>query len=161
MSGTRNNAIQKAIVEEFLTRYGYGAELLYLGDSENKYGVIFEEEKLKDLGFGDLKQNKLPDVVAYSPQKNWVYLIEAYHTSNPINRMRKYALKTLAGQAARLAVYVTAFENAASYRECTEELAWETEVWIATDPDHLIHRDGQRFLGPYSDEEENDSSNEE
>lgn len=37
-----------------------------------------------------------------------------------------------------------------SYKNCQEELAWETEVWIATEPDHMIHRDGERFLGPYS-----------
>ena len=157
-----HNAIQKAIVEEFLTRYGYGAEVLYFGDSHNKYGLIFEEQKLKDLGFGDLKQNKLPDVVAYSPEKDWVYMIEAYHTSNPINRLRKYALEMLAGDAAKKAIYVTAFENSASYRECTEDLAWETEVWIATDPDHLIHRDGQRFLGPYpKSEDKGDGENSE
>ena len=144
-----HNAIQKAIVEEFLPRYGYGAELLYFGDSDNKYGVIFEKEKLEELGFADLKQNKLPDVVAYSQEKDWVYLIEAYHTSNPINPLRRYQLTQLVGAAADKAIYVTAFENSASYKSCPEELAWETEVWIATDPDHLIHRDGQRFLGPY------------
>ena len=144
-----HNAIQKAVVEEFLPRFGFGAQILYFGDSDNKYGLIFEEQRLKELGFGDFKQNKLPDIVAYSCSKGWVYLIEAYHTSNPINRIRKYALEQLAGAAAAKAVYVTAFENLASYKECTEELAWETEVWIATDPDHMIHRDGERFLGPY------------
>ena len=29
------------------------------------------------------------------------------------------------------------------------ELAWETEVWVAENPDHLIHLNGSRFLGPY------------
>lgn len=152
--GEHNN-IQKAIVEEFLTRFGYGAEILYFGDSDNKYGLIYEKQKLKDLGFSDLKQSKLPDIVAYSAEKDWVYLIEAYHTSNPINRLRRYSLSMLAGKAADKAVYVTAFENAASYKECAEELAWETEVWIATDPDHLIHRDGRRFLGPYPKDNSN------
>lgn len=145
-----HNAIQKAIVEEFLTRYGYGAQILYLGDSDNKFGLIYEEQKLKDLGFGDFKQNIIPDIVAYSPKKDWVFLIEAYHTSNPISQTRKLALQQLAGTAAAKAIYITAFENYAAYRNCKEELAWETEVWIATDPDHIIHRDGERFLGPYN-----------
>jgi hypothetical protein len=29
------------------------------------------------------------------------------------------------------------------------EIAWETEVWVADAPSHLIHFDGARFLGPY------------
>jgi hypothetical protein len=26
---------------------------------------------------------------------------------------------------------------------------WETEVWVAGSPTHLIHFNGERFLGPY------------
>jgi hypothetical protein len=29
------------------------------------------------------------------------------------------------------------------------EIAWETEVWVADAPSHLIHFNGERFLGPY------------
>lgn len=144
-----HNAIQKQIIEEFLPRYGHGATILYCGDSDNKYGIIFEKDKLTVLGFGDLKQGKLPDVVAYSPSKDWIYMIEAYHTSNPITPERKYELEQLMGAGVSKAVFVTAFENSSAYRSCPEDLAWETEVWIATDPDHMIHRNGTRFLGPY------------
>lgn len=145
-----HNVIQKQIVEEFLPRFGYNSQLLYLGDSDNKYGLIYEEKKLKELGFSDLKGGILPDIVAYSQEKEWIYLIEAYHTSNPITPFRKLELEKLAGAAASKVVFVTAFENMFSYKNCTEELAWETEIWIATDPDHMIHRDGSRFLGPYN-----------
>lgn len=144
-----HNAIQKQIIEEFLPRYGNEAILLYCGDSDNKYGIVYEKDQLEKLGFDDLKQSKLPDVVAYSPVKNWIYLIEAYHTSNPITAERKYELEQMMGIGAKMCVFVTAFENINSYRNCPEELAWETEVWIATDPDHMIHRNGSRFMGPY------------
>ena len=30
-------------------------------------------------------------------------------------------------------------------------ISWETEAWIAKAPDHLIHFNGERFLGPYPD----------
>ena len=143
-----HNSIQKSIIEEFLPRFGYGAQLLYCGDSDNKYGLIFEEKKLQELGFSDLKQSKLPDVVAYSPNKDWVYMIEAYHTSNPITATRKIELQKIMGESAKKGIFVTAFENVNSYHKCTEELAWETEIWIATEPDHMQHRDGLRFLGP-------------
>ena len=145
-----HNSIQKQIIEEFLPRFGREATVLYCGDSDNKYGIIFEEEQLAALGFADLKQGKLPDVVAYSPSENWIYMIEAYHTSNPITPERKYELEQLMGRGAEHAVFVTAFENSSAYRSCPEDLAWETEVWIATDPDHMIHRNGHRFMGPYT-----------
>lgn len=144
-----HNAIQKQVIEEFLPRYGNEATVLYFGDSDNKYGVVFEKEKLEELGFTDLKQSKLPDVVAYSLSKDWIYLIEAYHTSNPISPERKYELEQLVGNAVDKCIFVTAFDNFSSYKNCPEELAWETEIWIATDPDHMIHRNGSRFMGPY------------
>lgn len=147
-----HNAIQKSIIEEFLPRFGYGAQLLYCGDSDNKYGLIFEEKILQKLGFSDLKQSKLPDVVAYSPSKDWVYMIEAYHTSNPITATRKLELQKIMGESSNKGIFITAFENVNSYHKCTEELAWETEIWIATEPDHMQHRDGLRFLGPMSEE---------
>lgn len=145
-----HNAIQKQIIEEFLPRFGHGAIVLYCGDSDNKYGLIHETDKLAEIGFTDLKQSILPDVVAYSPEKDWVFLIEAYHTSNPITPQRKMELQQEMGENARRAIFVTAFENNSVYRNCPEELAWETEVWIATEPEHMIHRNGFRFMGPYS-----------
>ena len=151
-----HNAIQKQIIEEFLPRFGYGAVLLYCGDSDNKYGLVHEKEKLAELGFSDLTQSILPDVVAYSPEKDWIYLIEAYHTSNPITPQRKLELQQILGENAKKAVFITAFENHCVYRNCSEELAWETEVWIATEPDHMIHRNGFRFMGPYGDKAFND-----
>lgn len=144
-----HNAIQKQIIEEFLPRFGHGAVLLYCGDSDNKYGLIHEVDKLAEIGFNDLKQSILPDVVAYSPEKDWIFLIEAYHTSNPITPQRKMELQQELGSNANRVVFVTAFENNSVYKNCPEELAWETEVWIATEPDHMIHRNGFRFMGPY------------
>jgi hypothetical protein len=31
------------------------------------------------------------------------------------------------------------------------QISWESEVWIAEDPDHMIHFNGERFLGAYPD----------
>lgn len=144
-----HNLIQQQVLTEFLPRFGYGAEVLYCGDSDNKYGVIYEKDKLKELGVQDLSQGKLPDIVAYSKEKDWVYLIEAYHTSNPITLERRYELEEIFTDVADKCIYVTAFESNSAYHNCTEELAWETEVWIVTEPDHLMHRNGFRFMGPY------------
>lgn len=144
-----HNLIQQQIITEFLPKFGHGATLLYCGDSDNKYGVINEKDKLKSLGIKDLSQGKLPDIVAYSEEKDWIFLIEAYHTSNPITPERKFELEQMLGEAAEKCIYVTAFESSDAFRSCTEDLAWETEVWIVTDPEHMIHRNGSRFMGPY------------
>lgn len=144
-----HNLIQQQVITEFLPRFGFGATLLYCGDSDNKYGVIYEKEKLTELGIKDLSQGKLPDVVAYSEEKDWIYLIEAYHTSNPITAERKYELEQMMGDCADKCIYVTAFESNDAFRNCKEDLAWETEIWIVTNPDHMIHRNGFRFMGPY------------
>ena len=144
-----HNLIQQQVITEFLPRFGYGATLLYCGDSDNKYGVINEKEKLAELGIKDLSQGKLPDIVAYSAEKDWIYLIEAYHTSNPITAERKYELEQMMGECADKCIYITAFESNDAFRNCKEDLAWETEVWIVTNPDHMVHRNGFRFIGPY------------
>lgn len=105
--------------------------------------------QLAELGIKDLSQGKLPDIVAYSAEKDWIYLIEAYHTSNPITAERKYELEQMMGECADKCIYITAFESNDAFRSCKEDLAWETEVWIVTNPDHMIHRNGFRFIGPY------------
>ena len=146
-----HNIIQQQVIQEFLPRFGAGAKILYCGDSDNKYGVINEKETMASLGISDISQGKLPDIVAYSESADWIFLIEAYHSSNPITAERKFQLEQMMGSAASKCVFVTAFNNVEAYKSCPEDVAWETEIWIATEPDHMIHRNGYRFMGPYSD----------
>ena len=106
---------------------------------------------MTQLGIGDISQGKLPDIVAYSEAKDWIFLIEAYHSSNPITAERKYQLEQMMGAAASKCVFITAFNTVSAYESCPESIAWETEVWIATEPDHMIHRNGHRFMGSYTE----------
>lgn len=151
LKDSEHNLIQQQIIQEFLPRFGYGSKILYCGDSDNKYGVINEIDAMAKLGISDISQGKLPDVVAYTESKDWIFLIEAYHSSNPITTERKYELEQMMGSAASKCVFVTAFNNHDAYHSCPEDIAWETEIWIATEPDHMIHRNGHRFMGPYSE----------
>ncbi len=143
-----HNLLQKAIIEHFLPRYGYGAEVLYVGDTAKKY-LVREAEKLKLLKFFELEHGELPDIVAYSESKNWLYLIEAVHSSGPISPVRLLELKRLAHDCTASIVFVTAFLDRGTFRKFAPDIAWETEVWIADAPDHLVHFDGEKFLGPY------------
>jgi type II restriction enzyme len=143
-----HNLLQKAIIEQFLPRYGFGAAVLYVGDAAKKY-LVRDEVKLAALKFFELEHGELPDIVAYSENKNWLYLIEAVHSSGPISPLRLLELKRLTSGCAADLVFVTAFLDRDTFRKFAPDIAWETEVWIADAPDHLVHFDGDKFLGPY------------
>lgn len=150
-SNGEHNLLQKAIIEEFLPLYGYGAEVLYVGDTADKY-LHLDQVKLDALGFFKLDHGELPDVVAYSKSKNWLYLIEAVHSSGPISETRLLELKELTKDCKADIVYVTAFLDRGTFRTWVKDIAWETEVWIADNPTHLIHFNGDKFMGPYKEE---------
>lgn len=76
LSPGKHNEVQAAIVEEFAARFAKGSILLYLGDTEKK-GLHLEKEKLESIGIPITDHSKLPDVVIYDENKNWLYLIEA------------------------------------------------------------------------------------
>ena len=144
----KHNQLQKHVIENFLPIFGYGAEVLYVGDTENKFKYS-NATRLASLNFFELAHDKLPDVVAYSLAKNWLFLIEAVTTANPINELRLRTLKQLTMQCSADVVYVTAFPDRATYRKFAHEIAWETEVWLADSPEHMIHFNGDKFIGPY------------
>src|SRR5205814_1258507 len=110
----------------------------------------FEESHLSSLGIAISSPDKMPDVVIYMAQKHWLLLIEAVTTAGPIDGKRRMELKKMFGGSVGL-VFVTAFANRSAMRSFLSQISWETEVWVADNPDHLIHFNGERFLGPYED----------
>ncbi len=143
-----HNQLQKAIIESFLPQFGHGAQVLYVGDTEDKF-LYLRADRLADIGFFEISHDKLPDVVAYSKAKNWLFLIEAVHSANPISELRKRVLEQLTKPCTADIIYVSAFLDRAAFRKFAKEIAWETEVWIAESPHHLVHFNGDKFLGPH------------
>ena len=144
------NPLIKAIIEEFCPIFVPGGAVIYIGDTENKF-VHLETADLTALGVSLDSAAKIPDVIVYHTAKNWLLLIEAVTSAGPVDGKRRKELKELfAGCKAGL-VFVTAFENRATMRNFVSQIAWESEVWIAEDPNHMIHFNGERFLGPYPD----------
>ena len=78
-------------------------------------------------------------------------MIEAVTTANPIDEMRRLTLADLCVTCTAHIVYETAVPNPDVYRKFASDIAWETEVWIADAPEHLIHFNGDKFLGPYKE----------
>lgn len=143
-----HNVLQKEIIEQFLPRFGSDCSVLYIGDTSNK-SLHMEIEELKKLNFFELSHDELPDIIAYSKKNNWLYLIEAVHSSGSMSEIRVHQLKKLLKDSKAELIFVTAFLNRAEFRKWVMDVAWETEVWIADNPDHLIHFNGHKFLGAY------------
>ena len=148
LSAGEHNLLQKKIVEEFLPRFGKGCQVLYLGDTTNKT-LHLDREELRRLKFFELSHDELPDIIAYDKKHNWLYLIEAVHSGGPISEIRLLELKRLTNDCTAQLIFITAFLTRNYFRKWMMDIAWETEVWIADNPDHLIHFDGEKYLSPY------------
>ncbi len=142
-----HNVLQRAIVEQFRPRFAHGAKVLYLGDAEDR-ALLVEKDELEALCLALPTSGSLPDVVLWDESKRWLYLIEAVHASGAISPSRLLELEKLTCKCEVSCVYVTAFLDRSTFRKMVAEIAWETEVWIAEEPDHMIHFNGDRFFGP-------------
>jgi len=143
----------KAIVEEFASRYAPGSVLIYVGDTGSKRGY-FDKETLEKLGVFVDSHGKMPDVVLWDEKRNWVFLVEAVTSHGPVDGKRHRELEELFSDCTAGTVYVTAFPNFATMNQYLPAIDWETEVWLSEHPTHLIHFNGDRFLGPYKKRED-------
>jgi type II restriction enzyme len=137
------------VVEELATRFSEEPTLLYLGDTAQK-GLYIEAEVLKSLQFPITEHDKLPDVIILDTKRNWIFLVEAVTSHGPMSQKRVFELEQALRDCPAGIVYVSAFPDTKEFRRHIDEIAWDTEVWIADMPEHLIHFNGDRFLGPRS-----------
>lgn len=142
----------KAIIEEFAPRFVPGAVLIYAGDTGEKLGY-FDKGLLSDLGVTVDTHGKMPDVVLHYPAKGWLILVESVTSHGPVDGKRHSELAHLFKSAKPGLVYVTAFSSRSIMARYLTEISWETEVWVSEAPSHLIHFNGERFLGPYTNKE--------
>lgn len=143
----KHNELQKAIIEEFAPRFAPDSECLYVGDTIQK-DLVKNIDKLTELGFEITLHDKMPDVVLYRRDKNWIYFVESVTLVGPMDSKRILELTDMTKNVTAGKIFVTAFLDFKTYKRFSEMLAWETEVWIAELPDHMIHLDGDKFLGP-------------
>ena len=143
----KHNELQKAIIEEFAPRFAPNSECLYVGDTIEK-DLVKNVEKLTELGFEITLHDKMPDVVLYREDKDWLYFVESVTSVGPMDPKRILEITEMTKDVAAGKIFVTAFLDFKTYKRFSEELAWETEVWIAEMPEHMIHLNGDKFLGP-------------
>ena len=156
LSPGKHNQLHADIIHDFCSRFiGEGGRLLYIGDtasSRDEGGKLMylESDYLETLGVLPMSHDKLPDVVVYDENRQWLFLIEAVTSHGPVSPKRLLELEQAFKGCKVGLVYVTAFPNRAEFRKNAAEIAWQTEVWIADNPSHMIHFNGERFLGPYT-----------
>lgn len=149
LSAGAHSQLIKDIVQDFGARYVPGGRLVYVGDTGDKHG-FFDVQLLASLGVQLDNHGKLPDVMIYNTQNNWLFLIESVTSHGPVDHKRYGELTALFGNCTAGLVYVSAFPDSKTYAKYSSVIAWETECWIADAPTHMIHFNGSRFLGPYS-----------
>lgn len=143
----KHNALQKAIIEEFAPRFAPNSQCLYVGDTIAK-DLVKDVDKLKELGFEITLHDKMPDVVLYREDKNWIYFVESVTSVGPMDAKRIIELTEMTKSVTAGKIFVTAFWDFDTYKKFSKDLAWDTEVWLAEEPEHMIHLNGDRFLGP-------------
>lgn len=144
----KHNQLHKEIIEQFAPRFANGSILLYIGDTAQK-DLKFEESSLEYLGFPMTIHDVIPDIVLFDDKRKWLFLIEAVSSVGPMSVDRVLRIKSEYTGTAGL-VFVTAFQDWSVYKKFVGNIAWETEIWIADFPDHMIHMNGDRFMGPYT-----------
>ena len=149
LSPGEHSELIRAIIEDFAPRFAPGSKLVYAGDTGKKWGY-FDEPLLSSLGVTVDAHGKMPDVVLYFEERKWLLLVESATSHGPVNAKRHAELRKLFARSSVGIVLVTAFPSRAVMGRYLSEIAWETEVWVADSPSHLIHFNGDRFLGPHA-----------
>lgn len=156
LSPGKHNKLHADIIHEFCPRFiGEHGVVLYIGDTassrdEGGKFLHLESDYLLQLGVPPMSHDKLPDVVVYDSEKKWLFLIEAVTSRGPVSSKRWIELEDALKGCTVGRVYVTAFPDVKEFRKHSADIAWESEVWIADNPDHMIHFNGDRFLGPHT-----------
>lgn len=147
LSPGEHNQLQAGVIEQFAPRFVSGGVLLYLGDAADKDFYV-AADRLATLQIPFTEHDKLPDIILYDAAKNWLFLMEVVTSHGPMTPQRVVELGEMLRNCDAGKIFVTAFPTFVEFRRHIKDIAWETEVWIAEVPDHLIHFNGDRFLGP-------------
>lgn len=142
-----HSALIKQIIEEFAPRFVGGSKLVYVGDTGAKEDYL-DDALLSSIGVEVNRKGKLPDVVFFLEEKNWLILVESVTSHGPVDGKRYIELSKLFSECSAELIFVSAFPNRKILNKFIAQISWETEAWLADDPSHMIHFNGDKFLGP-------------
>lgn len=148
LSPGKHNELIRAIIEEMAPRFIPSATLVYIGDTGEKWG-FFDKELAGRIGFDVDEHGKMPDVILWQEEKNWLVLVESVTSHGPVDSKRHIELSGLFESVSSAKVFISAFPDKRTFARFAPEVAWETEVWVADNPTHMVHFNGDKFLGPH------------
>ena len=145
----KNNKLQVKILQELIPLVcKEKPELLYIGDATDR-DLWQKNERMKELGINVLSQSgNLPDIILYEKSAKRIIFIEAYHSTGPFTIDRVNAIKALCDcEEGTEAAFITAFDSTSKMLKNYKDVAWDTEMWAADEPTHLVHKNGDKFIG--------------
>ena len=148
LSPGKHNELIRAIIEDMAPRFIPGSTLVYIGDTGEKWG-FFDDALSARLGFSVEVHGKMPDVILWQEEKNWLVLVESVTSHGPVDSKRYIELSELFSSVHADKVFISAFPDKRTFARFAPDVAWETEVWVADNPTHMVHFNGDKFLGPY------------
>ncbi|MGN0833509.1 MAG: BsuBI/PstI family type II restriction endonuclease [Kiritimatiellia bacterium] len=148
LSPGKHNELIRKIIEEMAARFLHGSELVYVGDTGNKWG-FFDAELASRIGLSVEEHGKMPDVILWIADKEWLVLVESVTSHGPVDSKRRIELTDLFASVKGDRVYISAFPDKQTFARFAPDIAWETETWVADNPTHMVHFNGDKFLGPY------------
>ena len=148
ISPGKHSELIRDIIEQLAPRFLPNSTLIYVGDTGEKWGY-YGQELAGNLLFNVQEHGKMPDVILYVEDKRWLVLIEAVTSHGPVDSKRYIELEELFSNVSVDKVYISAFPDKKTFTHYVQDIAWETEAWIADNPTHMIHFNGDKFLGPH------------
>ena len=112
-------------------------------------GRKLDRQALGELGISPIAPVTAPDVVIHDLERDWLFLVDAVTSDRYMDAARRALLADQFTPSGKDLVFFSAFADRDVFSRFAALIAWESEVWIASEPGHMIHYNGRRFLGPY------------
>ena len=143
-----HNKLQKAILDVFAKYFASGAELLYIGDTSDRM-LRKNDNRLSELGINVFsKSTCIPDIILYDEKHNRILFIEAYNSVGEFTYDRvKDILACCHCKPGTEVAFITAFATMKKALQVINNIAWDTDIWVAEYETHLIHKNGDKFIG--------------
>ena len=148
ISPGKHSELIRDIIEQLAPRFLPNSTLIYVGDTGEKWGY-YDQELAGNLLFNVQEHGKMPDVILYVEDKRWLVLIESVTSHGPVDSKRYIELEELFSNVNVDKVYISAFPDKKTFTHYVQDIAWETEAWIADNPTHMIHFTGDKFPVPH------------
>ncbi len=134
-----------AVIEKFIPQFAPQAKVLFLRGSDDR-PLILASGALQRLGVPINKVDKLPDAVLHLPKRRLLILLEL---NTPITTKQRNQIERLLAECSTMREYVSALSDWQAYSRAGNSFAWDTHVWLAEVPEHMMHYNGMKFLGPH------------